>query len=135
MGKTSLVKKLRNKPFNLYEDQTHGIRIEHGSFLIKEQLVNVRFWDFGGQEILHTTHSFFLTEGCIYVIVLDARRDSKPDYWLKYVQSFGGKSPVLIVANKIDENPGYEFDNIFLLKKEYPFIKEFVKTSRCDGSR
>ena len=33
-------------------------------------LGNVSFWDFGGQEILHSTHQFFLTEQAQYLIVV-----------------------------------------------------------------
>ena len=35
----------------------------------------MRLWDFAGQEITHALHHFFLTEGCIYVLVLDPRSE------------------------------------------------------------
>jgi GTPase SAR1 family protein len=43
-------------------------------------------WDFGGQEIMHGTHQFFLSHRSLYLVVLDGRHDrAKQDaeYWLK----------------------------------------------------
>ena len=34
-------------------------------------------WDFGGQEIYHATHQFFLTRRSLYVLVDDTRKDDK----------------------------------------------------------
>jgi len=65
-------------------------------------------WDFGGQEIMHATHQFFLTKRSVYVLVLDARQgeiEGNIHYWLQTIQSFGGDSPVLVVTNKCDVQP------------------------------
>ena len=32
-------------------------------------------WDFGGQEIYHATHQFFLTDQSLFVLVWSARAD------------------------------------------------------------
>ncbi|HLQ91902.1 MAG TPA: COR domain-containing protein [Xanthobacteraceae bacterium] len=54
-------------------------------------------------------HQFFLRSNCVYVIVLDGRRNSEATdaarYWLEHVRAFGDGSPVLIVGNKIDLAP------------------------------
>ncbi len=42
------------------------------------------------------------------MLVLDSRREAKTDYWLKHIQSFGDKSPIILVINKIDENPSFD---------------------------
>lgn len=66
----------------------------------------VYFWDFGGQVMAHHTHQFFLRSNCVYVIVLDGRRNNSATedarYWLEHVRAYGKGSPVLIVGNKID---------------------------------
>jgi hypothetical protein len=64
-GKTTLIKKLHNPELEVpnQEPSTHGIDIYDYSFIRKkedvEYRVNSRIWDFGGQEIYHSTHQFF----------------------------------------------------------------------------
>ena len=72
---------------------------------------------------MHATHQFFLSKRSLYVLVLDARKDEKAEYWLKHIRSFGGDSPTLIVLNKIDENPSFELNRKFLQEKYHPSIK------------
>jgi GTPase SAR1 family protein len=36
----------------------------------------VNIWDFGGQEIYHQTHQFFLTERSLYALVADTRTEN-----------------------------------------------------------
>lgn len=116
-GKTSLIRKLMHQKFDPKEDQTHGIKIHKHPIEYNDTRIAVHFWDFGGQEINHATHQFFYSRRCLYILVLDARQDQKAEYWLKYIESFGGDSPVLIVLNKIDENPSFEVNRRFLIEK------------------
>jgi internalin A len=34
---------------------------------------HLNVWDFGGQEIMHATHQFFLTRRSLYLLVLSGR--------------------------------------------------------------
>jgi len=132
-GKTSLTRCLRGQCFNAHEETTHGIRIKDWQIDTPERLIRCKLWDFGGQEIMHATHQFFLSRRCLYVLVLDGRRDERPEYWLRYIESFGGGSPVLVVLNKYDSNPSFDLNRPFLLEK-YPFIKGFWRTSCKTGN-
>ncbi|PAV13150.1 hypothetical protein ASJ81_18615, partial [Methanosarcina spelaei] len=127
-GKTSLVKRLLGEGFDGNEHQTQGINIKKWGFKDKDKEIKVNFWDFGGQEIMHATHQFFLSKRSLYILVLDSRRDEKAEYWLKHIRSFGGDSPVLVALNKIDENPSFELNRKFLQEK-YPSIKGFFRIS------
>jgi len=135
-GKTSLVKRLLNQEFDPIESQTKGININewevveitHCDIEADEQKIKTHLWDFGGQEIMHATHQFFLSKRSLYILVLDNRKDEKTEYWLKYIESFGGDSPILIILNKIDENPGFELDRKSLQEK-YPSIQGFHRLS------
>lgn len=127
-GKTSLQKLLTNEKFNPQEPQTHGINIRHLNLRPNNRNVKYRLWDFGGQEIMHATHQFFLSRRSIYIIILNAREEPNPEYWLNHIKSFGGNSPVIVVINKIDENPSYDVNRLFL-KEKYPNIIEFLKIS------
>ncbi len=131
-GKTSLLKQILKKEFDAGEPQTHGINIYPKDIEIAGESIHVKFWDFGGQEIMHGTHTFFYSKRSIYLLVLDARREGKEDYWLKHIESFGGDSPVLVVLNKLDENPSFDVNRAFLQNK-YPNIVGFVRVSCKTG--
>ena len=131
-GKTSLVKQLLGKGFNKKERKTEGINIQ--PWLIgkkeigEEREIKVRLWDFGGQEIMHATHQFFLSKRSLYILVLDGRKEEDAEHWLKLIESFGGDSPILVALNKIDENPGFDLNRKHLQEK-YPSIKGFHRLS------
>jgi small GTP-binding protein len=127
-GKTSLVKQLLCEEFDANETQTHGINIRDWNVEEGEKSIAVHFWDFGGQEIMHATHQFFLSKRSLYILVLDGRKDEKTEYWLKHIESFGGKSPILVVINKIDVNPGFDVNWRFLQDK-YKSVKGFYRVS------
>jgi internalin A len=131
-GKTSLTKLLCGQPFDQHEPMTHGIRIGQWTAASSSRDVRCNLWDFGGQEIMHATHQFFLSRRSLYVLVLDGRRDERPEHWLRYIETFGGSSPVLVVLNKSDIHPGFDLNRPFLERK-YPFIKGFFKTSCATG--
>ncbi|CAK8725202.1 Roc domain-containing protein [Candidatus Electrothrix aarhusensis] len=132
-GKTSLTRCLREERFNPCEETTHGIRIKNWQLDTDDQELRCNLWDFGGQEIMHATHQFFLSRRSLYVLVLDGRRDERPEYWLRYIESFGGGSSVLVVLNKYDTNPSFDLDRSFLQEK-YPFIAGFWRTSCAEGN-
>jgi internalin A len=130
-GKTSLVKRFLNQGFDKNEDQTHGINIRHCKIKSGKFNIRVHTWDFGGQEIMHATHQFFLSKRSLYILVLDGRKDEKTEYWLKLIESFGGNSPVLVVLNKMDQNPAFDVNRLFLQEK-YKNIKGFYRVSCAD---
>ena len=132
-GKTSLVLRLLKRGFDGNQPQTHGIKIEPWDLADNGGEIRVRLWDFGGQDIMHATHQFFLSERSLYVLVLDGRKEEDAEYWLKHIESFGGDSPILVVLNKIDENPSFDLNRRFL-KQHYPGIVDFVRVS-CKRQR
>ncbi len=107
VGKTSLIKQLLEiGEFDPNEDQTHGIVTHRWDLPLDARTVRLNVWDFGGQEIMHATHQFFLTKRSLYLLVLDSRqneRQSRIEYWLKLIHSFGEDSPVIVVCNKCDQ--------------------------------
>jgi internalin A len=97
--------------------------------------LQVNVWDFGGQEIYHATHQFFLTHRSLYLIVLESRKDeiaNSLDYWLRHVQSFAGDAPIIVVANKSDQHKMILDKRGLQLK--YPAIKAIVHTSCVTGA-
>ena len=134
VGKTSLVRRLVNNEFRGDESKTQGINISNWSLECSSEKYRLNIWDFGGQEIMHATHQFFLTERSLYLLVLNGREggeDIDAEYWLKHIESFGADSPVIVVLNKIEQHP---FDlNYRGLQGRYPQIRAFVKTDCKDG--
>lgn len=136
VGKTTLVNRLLHNRFDKDEKKTEGIKITEWKLLLNgTEDVRLNVWDFGGQEIMHATHQFFFTERSLYLLVLNGREggeDVDAEYWLKLIESFGGKSPVIVVLNKIKEHP---FDvNRRALQQKYPVIRGFIKTDCEDGT-
>jgi len=141
VGKTSLVQQIIYSQFNSSETKTEGISVNywqvdnHSEVENRQSKIQLNIWDFGGQEIMHATHQFFLTKRSLYLLVLDSRltqEENRVEYWLKIIQSFGGESPVLIVGNKIDQHP-LDIDRTGLQKK-YPNIVGILETSAATGA-
>jgi len=135
VGKTSIVNRLVYDVFK-EEKKTDGIQITKWNLRLHgNELVRLNIWDFGGQEILHATHQFFLTRRSLYLLVLTGREgteDTDAEYWLKLVESFGDDSPVIVVLNKAKEYP-FEV-NRRGLRRKFPNIRHFIKTDCEDGS-
>lgn len=125
VGKTSLMKCLGGKCYDPEEDATHGINIQSYDVPINDQKsIKASIWDFGGQQIMHATHQLFLSRRCVYVLVIndrkeDLQQDQKIEYWLQQIKSFGGNSKVLIVRNKQDV---FELNNLKegTLREKFP---------------
>jgi GTPase SAR1 family protein len=60
--------------------------------------------------------------------VTDCRKDDKVEHWLKHIRSFGGNSPVMLVINKIDQNPSFDVNRQHLQEK-YKNIRGFYRLS------
>jgi len=141
VGKTSLVNRLLHERFDKDEKKTEGICISEWKLRLRGQEdIRLNLWDFGGQEIMHATHQFFLTQRSLYLLVLEGRQgaeDADAEYWLKLIESFaaesdGEVSPVIVVLNKTAENP---FDlNRRALRQKYSFIRDFIATDCAGGT-
>ncbi|MEH2270728.1 MAG: COR domain-containing protein, partial [Nostoc sp.] len=102
-GKTTLAKKIEDQNYQLREeDSTRGIEVIQWGFLMEDgREFRVNIWDFGGQEIYHTTHQFFLTKRSLYILVADTRNeDTDFYYWLNVVELLSDNSPLLILKNE-----------------------------------
>lgn len=130
VGKTSLIRRLTGEVFVPDEKETKGIQIRPFGSVVGNRGININIWDFGGQEIMHATQQFFFTDRSLYLLVIDSRQgdqESRLEYWLKLIASFGGQSPVIVVCNRADENR-IELDWTGLSHK-YPTIRHFVRAA------
>jgi internalin A len=139
-GKTSLANKLINPNYKLKleagetpEKSTEGIDVLRLDFLHPSgNPFRINLWDFGGQEIYHATHQFFLTKRSLYLLVADTRQDNTDfNYWLEVVELLSEASPTLIVKNekqdrlcKINENQ---------LRGRFPNLEKILPTNLADN--
>lgn len=137
VGKTSLANRLIRDTFSASQAATDGIEIREWNIKLRTgEHARLNVWDFGGQEIAHATHQFFLTRRSIYLIVLNGREgteDVDAEYWLRLIQSFAPESPIILVLNRVNEHP---FDlNRSSLQRRFPSaIRGFFHTDCEDGT-
>lgn len=149
VGKTAIINRLLRDCFFEKRSKTVGVDIhqwkceiqnaEHTTgedelFDTSHFTLRINIWDFGGQEIYHATHQFFLTHRSLYLLVLDATKDEEAnrlEYWLRHVQSFAGNAPVIVVANKSDQHRLVLDERGLMLK--YPSIQAIIHTSCITG--
>ncbi|MBD2505702.1 leucine-rich repeat domain-containing protein [Nostoc muscorum FACHB-395] len=129
-GKTTLAKKIEDQNYQLREeDSTKGIEVIRWDFPMKDRReFRVNIWDFGGQEIYHATHQFFLTKRSLYVLVADTRKeDTDFYYWLNVVELLSDNSPLLIIKNE-KQNRHREI-NERELRGQFTNLKETLPTN------
>lgn len=139
-GKTTLIKKLLNPAYkvpNLKDKRTEGIAVKSysfpGSLKGLPQDLKAHIWDFGGQELYHTTHQLFLTPDTLYILVTDNRKnDTSFHYWLNTITLRAGKNcPILVVFNAKDNasrqiHLGEELFHVFVNLVKEPIEVNFA---------
>ena len=136
-GKSSLRRALEGVSFDPNLSTTHGIeisRLEMADDRFPDVKMVLNTWDFGGQQIYHATHQFFLTQRSIYLVVWNARESPEQcrlNHWLDTIQAIAPDAPVLLVATHIDERtPDLNFP---LYKSAYPQLIGHFQVSNRTG--
>ncbi|MDM8523231.1 COR domain-containing protein [Desulfococcaceae bacterium HSG8] len=138
VGKTSLMRRLIQDEYSERETTTGGIDVQLWKITAPDKpktQMTLYVWDFGGQEIYHATHQFFLTRRSLYIFVWDARQEEeygRIDYWLNTIETFAADSPILIIMNKSDERS--KDLNLKDLKQRFPQIVASGKVSAKKGT-
>lgn len=140
VGKTCISKALMDDNYQLDEESsTEGINIQ--PWIINSEKIQhlnpaiqrdfqINVWDFGGQEIYHSTHQFFLTKRSIYLIVTESRKEDRHEdfyYWLNIIKLLGDQSPIIMVLNKADQpNKDIPFKEF---QESFPNLLKYYKVS------
>lgn len=139
VGKTSAIKNLVGASFDPQESSTHGIRIfDHFVEHPHEPGVrmHLRTWDFGGQEIYHATHQFFLSDRSLFLLLWNNRfgwEQGRLRYWLDIIAARAPSSPVLLVATNAPVG-GRPVDlPLEDLRREYPRIAGSMAVDNATG--
>ncbi|AAM05694.1 COR domain-containing protein [Methanosarcina acetivorans] len=137
VGKTCLAYRLINDEFLEDVQITEGINISKWEIpapYSENRKIKLNIWDFGGQEIYHSTHQFFLTNRSVYLLVWNARitKDyTNIYYWLHTLEAFGEDSPIILVMSKMNESD--DDLNLKDLKSKFLQIAGYVKIDSKDG--
>ncbi len=121
VGKTQLCRRFRGQSFDESVKSTHGVEIWREELRIRaggqEQMFQVNWWDFGGQDIYHGTHALFLRSRAVFLVLWTPKLENRDEYsegeitlrnqplayWLDYVRSLAGEgSPVIVVQSQCD---------------------------------
>ena len=136
VGKTCLAKRLIYDEF-IKDKSTAGIDILKWVITAPtadEEEIKLNVWDFGGQEIYHATHQFFLTKRSLYLLVWNARKSQDYEhiyYWLHTIEAFGEDSPIVLVLSKRNERD--DDLNMKELREKFPQIVGLYKIDSEDG--
>ena len=138
-GKTSVIEQLIDRKFDKNTKvSTHGIVVRNWADACKseEEAVSVNVWDFGGQELQHSTHEFFLTERAVYLLVFNPREDQSTQtvlyYWLDLIQMISPDAPIIVALSKQDEFEGL-LNDAQELKEKYRIV-DYVPISCQEDS-
>lgn len=115
VGKTHTIKRILNNNQKITERilETPGISITSKDFITEGISYRINFWDFGGQEIMHSMHRCFLTDRTGYVVVVSTRFGdvtSQARFWLRNLRSFAKDAPALIFVNVWSNGTYYGID-------------------------
>ena len=109
VGKTQILRALNGHEFQIDSETTHGIAIvplqlEHPTH--DDVTMTLNAWDFGGQEVYHATHQFFLAKRSLFLLVWNSRlgwEQGKLHNWLDTIKALAPESPVMLVSTHLDE--------------------------------
>lgn len=143
-GKTYTIRRIENegeeeKNDNTYKTkETPGVEISDYHVNGTDGSFDIHFWDFGGQDILHSMHRCFLTDNTGYVVMVKTR-ETNPDncarFWLRNVKAFAPNSPVLLFINLWEDDDGLRVIDETRLRKDYPNVKKIVYCSAKKASQ
>lgn len=140
VGKSTLVLRLVENKFDPAYNSTHGIQIKE--YPLNNYRLNL--WDFGGQDIYHSTHRLFMHSKAIYLVLWDVKKEFEQPfqeiledgetrkydnyglaYWLHYVRTLGKDSPSIVVQTKEGRDGKRDLPQVHERHKEHLDFLEF----------
>lgn len=102
VGKTYTIRRIlaNGAKRSFKTEATPGIMI---STIGNSEGSRIHFWDFGGQEIMHSMHQFFLTERTCYVVTVGNREPNstmaQAKRWLRVLAGLSDKVSIILAVN------------------------------------
>ncbi|XP_019616646.1 PREDICTED: uncharacterized protein LOC109464149 [Branchiostoma belcheri] len=132
-GKTSLCLTMILGQAHLVEESDRTIGVDILSYIDEKHGIEYKIYDFGGHNVYHYTHRFFLTHLGLYLLCVDL-----PDYksgelqervgkWMTSISSHVTKPALIVVGTKTDE--GDVTKKKALLRRDIKFAETAVRQS------
>jgi len=136
-GKSSLLDRLERNIFDPNKDSSHGIIIEHSEkwFDNEGDPITIQYWDFGGQDLYHGTHKWFLKGDHLNLLVWNKNNEENTNlqnidhslpYWLSICERCNNQNKILITQTKKEIDGLGIPDEFDLLKEKYNLINNIV---------
>jgi hypothetical protein len=110
-----------------------GLELPHPEH---KTVMKLYVWDFGGQQIYHATHQFFLTDKALFVLVWNGRMgytQCRVEYWLDMIKARAPGSPIVIVATHQDQRL-VELPSLEEWQTKYNIVGQYVVSNKTgDG--
>ncbi|WP_139281522.1 COR domain-containing protein, partial [Vibrio aerogenes] len=118
IGKTQLARRLRGEAYDDTVPSTHGIDVHDFQWQRDDMDVQINCWDFGGQDVYLGTHSLFIDQRAVYVLLWHPgfenndlvsceqieMRNRPLSYWLAYLKSLAGtEANILVCQSQCDQ--------------------------------
>lgn len=154
VGKSCIVDALQRRPFDKNKESSHAINLEkwHKEPPITFSTPQYFIWDFGGQEIYHSTHKWFMRSRAVYLVIWDRTSEKETKikdpitglnldnhdipYWINTIRATNKNIPILLVESKLDKY-GHKLKR--LSEKELPLKfrtnVEFSRFSAVESDR
>jgi GTPase SAR1 family protein len=164
-GKSTLLERLltTHKPSKA-RPLTPWLSVKEKSIRHNDVTTHIRYFDFGGQDYYHNTHTLYFTSNAIYILLWHKQPDQESannqyydlHYWLDAIEQFANKTtasatstppspntttpaplpsyPILVVQNKVDQREDEVFLNQEYLRQCYPNIAHFFTMSAKNGN-
>lgn len=138
-GKSYTIQRISNegKQRDYETSETPGVMIWDFQAVRDGNSFTLHFWDFGGQELLHSMHRFFLTDNACYVVMVKTRETNANDrarYWLRNVLAFAPNSPILLFVNCWEHDDGTRTIDEPGLRGEFPNLNRVIYCSAKGAS-
>ena len=118
VGKSSILRALKNEPFDEKIKSTHAISLDN--LTVEDSDVKLQVWDLGGQEIYYGTHRIFMMSPSVQLVIFDSDTESKsvsPDrlkddeevrninlpYYIKKIEEISPDSKIMILQSKFEK--------------------------------
>ncbi len=137
-GKSYTIQRFRSegkketKKDSYLTSETPGVEILDYHVDRGEEPFDIHFWDFGGQQLLHSMHRCFLTDDTCYVVTVKTREtkaNERARFWLRNVTAFAPHSPILLFVNCWEDDDGKRSIDEPGLCSEFPMIQRVVYCS------
>ena len=103
VGKTNLINRILDQPFEKKYNPTQGIEITDGE--------TFKFFDFAGQEIYGNFDQEIIDSLDICIVMYDVTSKISKNQIKKWKNKLNPKTKVIVVGNKIDMKPNQKFDS------------------------